>query len=125
MSRAAAVESALRGLLDAIERGTDCMTNQVDRARLDPLVDHAFLVLSDLCDPEPVPFIDQPAAESELIEWHRVENLPDSDTTVLIIAGGDTEVWLGYLDGDQWRDADGFRIDNVIYWAHVPSGPVQ
>lgn len=46
MSRAAAVESALRGLLDAIEQGTDCMTNQVDRASLDPLIDEAFVVLA-------------------------------------------------------------------------------
>lgn len=43
---AASVESLLRGLIDAIEQGTDCMTNQVDRARLDPLIDEAFAILA-------------------------------------------------------------------------------
>ena len=62
---------------------------------------------------------------SEIIEWHdATKDLPDEDTTVLIIAGGDVEAWPGYLDGDTWRVADGMPVDTpVIYWAHLPQGP--
>ncbi|HJW23785.1 MAG TPA: hypothetical protein VJ576_02715 [Rhodocyclaceae bacterium] len=64
---------------------------------------------------------------AELIEWHdAAEDPPDADTTVLIIAGGDVEAWIGYLDGDQWRVADGMPIDTpVLYWAHLPEGPAE
>lgn len=66
------------------------------------------------------------AALSELIEWFRVGNtLPDSDTTVLVIQGGDVDVWPGYLDGDVWRNADGFPLEDVLFWAHMPEGPCQ
>lgn len=62
----------------------------------------------------------------EMIGWFKAEEtLPDSDTTVLVIIGGDTEIWIGYLDGEQWRDADGFKLDNVLFWAHMPEGPKQ
>lgn len=64
------------------------------------------------------------ASMSELIEWHRAdEALPDSDTTVLVIVGGDVESWPGYLDGDEWRNAEGFPLENVVFWAHMPEGP--
>ena len=66
------------------------------------------------------------AAMSELIEWFRAdEALPDSDTTVLIIQGGEVDCWPGYLDGEQWRNADGFPLPDVLFWAHMPEGPLQ
>ena len=66
------------------------------------------------------------AAMSELIEWHRAADvLPDADTTVLVIEAGEVEVWPGYLDGDVWRNADGFPLATVLFWAHMPEGPQQ
>lgn len=64
------------------------------------------------------------AAMSEIIEWFKAaETLPDSDTTVLIIQGGEVEAWPGYLDGEQWRSADGYPLQSVLFWAHMPEGP--
>lgn len=64
------------------------------------------------------------AAMSELIEWMRpADALPDSDMTVLVIEGGEVDAWPGFLDGEQWRTADGFPIANVLFWAHMPQGP--
>ena len=66
------------------------------------------------------------AAMSELIEWHRADEvLPDAETDVLVIGPGDAEVWPGYLDGEQWRTPDGFRITAVLFWADMPEGPEQ
>lgn len=65
-------------------------------------------------------------AMSELVEWHRVDEvLPDSDETVLVVESGNPEVLAGYLDGDVWRDVEGFRLDTVLFWAVWPCGPVQ
>lgn len=62
----------------------------------------------------------------EQIEWHQSsETLPDDDTTVLIIQGGDVDAFVGWLDGEQWRYVDGMPCDNVIWWAHMPEGPAQ
>lgn len=62
----------------------------------------------------------------EYIRWHHTtEQLPDADTTVLIIQGGDVDAFVGWLDGDQWRFADGMPCDNVLWWAHMPEGPAQ
>jgi len=66
------------------------------------------------------------AAMSELIEWFRADEvLPDTDTTVLVIQGGEVESWPGYLDGEQWRNAESFPLNNVLFWAHLPEGPMQ
>jgi hypothetical protein len=66
------------------------------------------------------------ATQSEIIDWFRpVEMLPDDDTTVLVITGGEVEVWPGFLDGDVWRSADGFPLPDVLFWAHMPEGPEQ
>lgn len=66
------------------------------------------------------------AAMSELIEWQRADAaLPDSDTTVLVIPAGEVEVWPGYLDGEQWRNSDGFPLGEVLFWANMPEGPEQ
>lgn len=71
------------------------------------------------CSPQPV---------TETITWHPVPGakLPDSDITVMVeldtAAGTHSEpVWLGYLDGDEWRDVEGSRI-SVRAWAEPPKG---
>ena len=54
-----------------------------------------------------------------LVQWIPVEQgLPDSDLTVHItLAPGASEpVWLGYLDGDTWRDIEGNEV-MVTHWA--------
>lgn len=66
------------------------------------------------------------AAQSEIIEWVKPdEMLPDSDDTVLVIQGGDAEVFLGFFDNGRWKDADGFMLNDVIFWANMPEGPEQ
>ena len=67
-----------------------------------------------------------PVMQAELIRWVSVEDaLPDADETVLIWAPGDDSPWPGYLDGDQWRSADGFFLApmRVTHWAAMPTGP--
>ncbi|WP_153114598.1 hypothetical protein [Rhodocyclus tenuis] len=61
---------------------------------------------------------------TETIIWHpTAEQLPDSDTTVLITGNVEAgNVWLGYLDGEQWRNADGWPIDPPTAWATMPAG---
>ena len=60
----------------------------------------------------------------QLIEWHPVDSrLPDADLTVLVALKDDAEdVWLGYLDGETWRNAEGFPI-KVTHWAEIPLPP--
>lgn len=58
--------------------------------------------------------------QTETITWHPVTSPPDSDTTVLLDPE-DGEVWPGYLDGDQWRWADGMPA-SPTRWAHMPTG---
>ncbi len=55
MEQNTSIETALRALLTAIELHTDCMTNQIDRAALDPHIDQAFTALADLWEAEPDP----------------------------------------------------------------------
>ena len=65
-------------------------------------------------------------AVTETIEWFKIDDtLPDADTTVLIARQDDPEVWLGYYDGVHWRCIDGFKLNDVIHWAHPPKGPQQ
>ena len=73
-----------------------------------------------------VPVTPHPLMAMELIRWVSVEDaLPDADETVLIWAPGDDSPWPGYLDGDQWRSADGFFLPpmRVTHWAAMPAGP--
>lgn len=56
MPRATIIEERLRELLTAIDINTDCMTNQIDRAALDPHIDQAFTALADLLEAEPITF---------------------------------------------------------------------
>lgn len=52
MDQPTAIEIALRELLTAIDLNTDCKTNQIDRAALDPFVDEAFITLADGWQPD-------------------------------------------------------------------------
>jgi hypothetical protein len=63
---------------------------------------------------------------TELLTWTPVaERLPDDDTTVLICTTDTAEpVWLGYRDGDDWRDSEGDAVA-VTHWAAMPVGVVQ
>lgn len=75
--------------------------------------------------------IDPPGTLAEIIEWHAPsDEMPDADTTVLLIIAGDIEVRVGYFNGKVWCEAigalDGFPImDDVLFWSHLPEGPMQ
>jgi len=56
VSREQVLEDTLRDLLGAIDLNTDCMSNLIDRLRLDPAIDRAFIVLADGWEPEPIVF---------------------------------------------------------------------
>lgn len=61
---------------------------------------------------------------AESVTWVQVaDGLPDADLTVNItLAEGSGEpVWLGYFDGEQWRDVEGAVVD-VIAWAPMLKG---
>lgn len=67
---------------------------------------------------------DQAALRSEVVVWTLVgDGLPDADLTVNIMLGEDSDepIWLGYLDGEQWRDIEGMPVD-VIAWAPMLKG---
>lgn len=54
------------------------------------------------------------------------EQLPDSDTTVLIhCSQSDDPVWMGYHDGETWRAVDGMDLGDafVDHWADLPEAP--
>ena len=57
--------------------------------------------------------------------WTAVEqSMPDSDTTVLIHAPTSSEpVWLGFHDGEHWREVSGDIVEGVRHWADLPLGP--
>jgi hypothetical protein len=60
---------------------------------------------------------------TETITWYApAERLPDADLTVLVETRGCEEpIWLGALDGEQWRDVEGMPIE-VVRWADMPRG---
>ena len=60
---------------------------------------------------------------AESILWRAYDDLPDSDTTVLVAAAGGIEpVWLGYFNGEKWVTIEGYEI-TVTHWADLPQGP--
>lgn len=75
--------------------------------------------------------IDPPGTMAEIIEWHApADEMPDADTTVLLIIAGDTEVHFGFYNGAIWCEGAGsiagFPVmDDVLFWAHMPEGPLQ
>lgn len=51
------------------------------------------------------------------------KELPDAETTVLIcIKDAGEPVWLGYHNGDEWKDVEGMVIE-VTHWAEIPLAP--
>lgn len=49
--------------------------------------------------------------------------MPDSDETVMIYhAASDETVWIGYHDGEQWRDVSGACCE-VSHWMRMPEPP--
>ena len=67
-----------------------------------------------------------PAMQAELIRWVSVSaELPDDGELVLLWLPGDECPWLGYLDGPEWRSAEGFPVPMTsgLFWAAMPTGP--
>lgn len=97
-------EDALRNLLAQIELHTDCMSGLIESESLADFVEEAEESLRTSS------------------AWKNVdEELPDADTTVLVCTKDCAEpVWIGYLDGDIWRDIDSLPI-NVTHWCHLPT----
>lgn len=62
---------------------------------------------------------------TETITFYEVtERMPDSDLTVIVrLKNSDDQepVWLGYHDGERWRDLDAMPIE-VVRWADMPEG---
>lgn len=56
--------------------------------------------------------------------WIDVEQeLPDDGEAVLV-AMGDGDVWLGFLDGVTWRDVSGARTASTVsHWQSLPAHP--
>ncbi len=53
------------------------------------------------------------------------KELPDAETTVLVcIRNADEPVWLGYYNGEEWKDVEGMAID-VTHWAEMPLPPLD
>jgi len=60
-----------------------------------------------------------------LVDWKKVaDQMPDSDETVLVYGPTlDPDVWLGYHDGECWRDVAGEKLEPVLAWAPLPEPP--
>lgn len=60
---------------------------------------------------------------TETITWIPVSaEMPDADLTVLITVSDAAEpAWLGYWDGETWRDVDGMPV-SVTHWAAMFKG---
>lgn len=58
--------------------------------------------------------------------WTRcADDLPDADLTVMIHHPDEDEpVWVGYLDGETWRTAEGVRVA-VTHWMPMPEPPSE
>lgn len=89
---------------------------QIGRVRFD---DGLYHLVGDW-EPKGRPML---APGQELITWHEVaKDMPDADLTVLVRTHGSEEpVWLGFFDGEVWRDTDGQEI-TVVRWADMPVG---
>lgn len=64
------------------------------------------------------------ALRSEIVVWTLVgEGLPDADLTVniMLTEESDEPIWLGYFDGELWRDVEGMPVD-VVAWAPMLKG---
>lgn len=75
-------------------------------------------------DLAPVPPCGGRARVRDILDWHEVADgdFPDADLTVIVRTRGCEEpVWLGFWDGEEWRDSEGQPID-VIRWTDMPKG---
>lgn len=71
---------------------------------------------------EPPP--DGPRQLRETLVWHEIADgdFPDADLTVIVrLRNNEEPVWLGYWDGEEWRDVDGQPVE-VVRWADLPAG---
>jgi len=58
--------------------------------------------------------------------WYDVRiAMPDADATVLVYAPESTEpIWLGYFDGECWRDVSADAYEHpVTHWMDIPEPP--
>lgn len=68
-----------------------------------------------------------PVTLSETIQWHRANDLPDDEITVLLYTPGlDEPVWLGWHDDEGWHAADAMPVPDefVKAWAQMPSAGI-
>jgi hypothetical protein len=62
----------------------------------------------------------------EQLVWISACDPPDDDIMVLVYGPNMSEaVWMGYKDGDYWREPNGSMLADVHYWAELPKGPDQ
>jgi len=63
-------------------------------------------------------------AVGPVVGWRRcADEMPDSDSTVMIHHAEEGEpVWMGYHDGETWRQVDGARCA-VTHWMPLPEPP--
>ncbi len=110
------LEEVLRELIATIDLATDCMDGRVDRTMLDLYIENAEALLDG------VPVLGVEGVLGDFVgQWIDADRaLPDSDTTVLISTPDSSEpVWLGFHDGECWRNVEGFPIA-VTGWAEMP-----
>lgn len=61
------------------------------------------------------------------VDWQPVAGALPDDSTLVLIALNDDDVWTGYRDGDIWRYADAMPIvsERVTHWARMPDPPTE
>ncbi len=135
MTREQCLEEALRNLLAQIDLHTDCMDGTIDSEALYDWVEEAEAVLgygvtatrmdAEIAERRAIPANLEPAADGVLGDfigqWINPDHtLPDSDMTVVVNTPNSSEpVWLGFHDGECWRNVEGFPI-TVTAWAEMP-----
>lgn len=64
--------------------------------------------------------------DRRVITWQAVDQgLPDEDLLVLVTTGAG-EVWPGFLEGGEWRNADSSQMgDPVTHWCDLPDPPAD
>jgi hypothetical protein len=61
------------------------------------------------------------------VEWLPIAGAMPDDSTLVLIALNDDDVWTGYRDGDIWRYSDAMPIEKerVTHWARMPDPPTE